>query len=333
MAMVEMVQQLRTKLIERDGAAVPAAFQGVNKQRIEAVLDRIDRATPDMIDAVFALLDDRQTWFTTAPVGTRFCDGATTAHIGCHVGILQRGQGKLDREGRDYWLKPLREVGAIETVTLTEAGFVAGHIVAKSSNSAYRLDSTFVALLQSPATDLERAIATWIGGGASRQRLDRQAQAAAAARQAADTGHSDLIRAACTFYAQFFLQGYVLLFIDDADGDRLDTAKQHRLASASTRYDALGAMPDALFHKPDTNEFAVIEAVTSDGEVDQHKVESVTAMLRKSHQDPIIHFVTAYRTWREAAARQGRHKNLAPGSWLWIMEDGSRRFHVDATTG
>lgn len=333
MAMVDMVQQLRKELIKREGAAVPAAFQGVDKPRIEAVLKRIDRVTPDMIDAVFALLDDRPTWFTTAPAGTRFCDGATTAHIGCHVGILQRDQGKLDREGRDYWLKPLREVGAIETVTLTEGGFVAGHIVAKSSNSAYRLDSTFVALLQSPAKDLDRAIAAWIDGAASRQRLDRQAQAAAAAREAADTGHSDLIQAACKFYAQFFLPGYVLVFIDDGDGDRLDAAKQTRLASASLRYDALGAMPDALFHKPGTSEFAVIEAVTSDGEVDQHKVESVTAMLRKSHQAPIIHFVTAYRTWKEAAARQGKHKNLAPGSWLWIMEDGSRRFHVEATTG
>jgi hypothetical protein len=331
--MVEMVQELRKELIRRDGAAVPDAFQGVSKQRIRTVLERIDRVTPDMIDAVFALLDDRQTWFTTAPAGSLFCDGATTAHIGCHVGILQRDQGKLDREGRDYWLKPLREVGAIETVTLTESGFVAGHIVAKSSNSAYRLDSSFVALLQTPAKNLERAIAAWIDGDTSRQRLDRQAQAAAAARAAADTGHSDLIQAACTLYAQFFLPGYVLLFVDDGDGDRLDTPKRNRLASASLRYDALGAMPDALFHKPGTSEFAVIEAVTSDGEVDQHKVESVTAMLRKSHPDPIIHFVTAYRTWKEAAARQGKHKNLAPGSWLWIMEDGSRRFHVEATAG
>jgi hypothetical protein len=326
------IRAMRKALIKRDGKAVPESFQGVTKQRIEAVLGSIDLRSPDMVDAVFALLDDRQTWFTTAPAGTRFCEGATTAHIGCHVGILQRGQGKLDREGRDYWLKPLRGVGAIETVTLTDSGFVAGHIVAKSSNSAYRLDASFIALLRSDAKDLERAIATWIDGDARRQRLERQAQAAEAARQAADNGHSDLIRAVCTLYARHFLPGYELLFVDDGDGDRLDAAKQTRLASASLRYDALGAMPDALFWKPGTNEFAVIEAVTSDGEVDQHKVDSVTAMLCRSHKNPIIHFVTAYRTWKEAAARQGKHKNLAPGSWLWIMEDGSRRFHVEATT-
>lgn len=32
-----------------------------------------------------------------------------------YIGILQRGgYTKLDREGRDYWLKPLWEIGALE---------------------------------------------------------------------------------------------------------------------------------------------------------------------------------------------------------------------------
>lgn len=28
-------------------------------------------------------------------------DGASTAHLACHIGILQRGTLKLDRESRD----------------------------------------------------------------------------------------------------------------------------------------------------------------------------------------------------------------------------------------
>ena len=95
-----------------------------------------------MVDAVFALLDTRPNWFSKAPSDSAFKDGATTAHVGAHIGILQRGQNtKLDREGRDYWLKPLWEIGAIEKVTLETKSrqFIDGHVKAKSPNSAYRL--------------------------------------------------------------------------------------------------------------------------------------------------------------------------------------------------
>ncbi len=69
------------------------SYQGVTKARVVEVLKAIDRHTDDLTDAVFALLDDQHdSWFTKAPPGTRFCDGASTAHIACHVGILQRGQ-------------------------------------------------------------------------------------------------------------------------------------------------------------------------------------------------------------------------------------------------
>lgn len=329
----EWAEQYRADLEKAGHPVVPAEFQGVNKARIEEVLKRIDLATPDMIDAVFALLDDRPSWFTTAPEGTRFCDGATTAHIGCHIGLLQHEKGKLDREGRDLWVKPLREAGAIEAVLLTDDGFIAGHPKPKSPHSSYRLDVSFVELLQSSAHTLDARIAAWIDGDAKRRRLERQAEAAEAAKAAVDTGHQDLIRSACRLYASYFLPNFVLLATDDSDGARITEAQKAKLREAQLPTDALGAMPDALFWKPGASEFAVIEAVTSDGEVDQTKVESVTAMISKGHKAPIIHFVTAYRTWREAAARQGKHKNLAPGSWLWIMEDGSRRFHVEATTG
>jgi hypothetical protein len=37
---------------------------------------------------------------------------------------------------------------------------------------------------------------------------------------------------------------------------------------------------------------------------------------------------TAYPTWKVAASRQGRYKNLAPDSYLWIVEDPSRQYLV-----
>jgi len=98
-------------------SAVKQQLQGVTKQRIRETLQLIDRATEDMVDAVFALLDDTTlSAFSGAPAGSKFCEGATTAQIAEHVGRFQRGGTKLDREGRDYWIKPLRELGAIEPV-------------------------------------------------------------------------------------------------------------------------------------------------------------------------------------------------------------------------
>lgn len=44
-----------------------------------------------------------------------------TQHIAAHIGTLQRGGTKLDREGRDYWIKPLRDT-VMEAVYLQPLG-------------------------------------------------------------------------------------------------------------------------------------------------------------------------------------------------------------------
>ena len=214
MALEETVKEIRKAAIKAGRDPVPARLQGVTKDRIRAVLTGIDRVSNELVDVVFALLDDIQpSWFSKAPDGARFCDGASTAHLACHVGILQRDDRKLDREGRDYWIKPLREVGAIDAVTLDpdKRIFVAGHPVAKSSNSAYRLADDFKALLQVPEKDVKRLLVAWIAEDAVRRRLDLQAKAAEQARAASDTKHSDLIAAACEFYAPKFLAGFEVL--------------------------------------------------------------------------------------------------------------------------
>ena len=35
---------------------------------------------------------------------------------------------------------------------------------------------------------------------------------------------------------------------------------------------------------------------------------------------------TAYPNWKTAAARQGRYKNIAPETYIWIAEDPSKEF-------
>ncbi|MCB1529707.1 MAG: hypothetical protein H6853_03690 [Rhodospirillales bacterium] len=123
-------------LRERTGGT-PDEFQGVSKDRIRDVLTYLHLGTnADLVDGVFALLDDQtDSWFPKPPKDAKITDGATTAHLGCHIGILQRGGMKLDREGRDYWIKPLRELGGIEAITLMDGEFISGHVKAKSPNS------------------------------------------------------------------------------------------------------------------------------------------------------------------------------------------------------
>lgn len=146
----DIIAKRRQAALDAGHAAVPDAYQGVTRKRVEDVLKTVDRFTPDQRDAVFALLDNiEESWYhykyKNFPKGFKFCDGATTAHVACHFGIWQRGESKSDREGRDYWLKPLWEIGAMEKVFFDANTncFVPGHPVAKSNYTAYRLAPSF----------------------------------------------------------------------------------------------------------------------------------------------------------------------------------------------
>jgi hypothetical protein len=308
--------------------SVPGQFQGIGKERVRATLRLIDRDTDDMTDAVFALLDDvTPSPYTVASSGARFCNGASTAHIAVHVGLFQRQSSKLDREGRDYWIKPLREVGAVEPVYLDPktGGFVAGHPVAKSPNSAYRLTKSFLDVLKAPEETWHEMVSVWASGEQTRVRLTLQAEAAAAARLTVGTKRSDLIRACNDIYAPRFLRGYEVLFIDDGDGDRITSEQRARLAEAGVELGPADSMPDLLLWNREQDSLWVIEAVTSDGEVDLYKRENLTSLAGRARKNG-IGFTTAYPSWTIAKARQAAHKNIAPSTYLWVMEDPSKHF-------
>ena len=86
-------------------------------------------------------------------------------------------------------------------------------------------------------------------------------------------------------------------------------------------------MPDILLWNAADDSLWVIEAVTSDGEVDLHKMRQLSALARRSGKNR-IDFTTAYQTWKVVSNRQSQFKNLAPGTYLWIMEDPSKHFHA-----
>ncbi|HNU05584.1 MAG TPA: BsuBI/PstI family type II restriction endonuclease [Anaerolineae bacterium] len=321
---------LQDSMIQIKDRVLPDQLQGISKDRIRATLRAIDRESDDMVDAVFALLDDiTPSLFPKAQLDARFCDGASTQHIAAHVGMWQRGGARLDREGRDYWIKPLRDIGAIEPVYLKpDVGvFILGHPVPKSPNSAYRLAASFREVLTAPESEWEPRLQAWIQEDTVRARLQRQAELSQLARSAVDTKHSDLVQACQMFYAPAFLPGFQVVYVDDADGDRVSEAQRAALTQAGISLTLADAMPDILLWNAETNWLWVIEAVASDGEVDLHKVQQLSELARRSGK-PGIGFTTAYQTWKAAAARQSRYKNLPPGTHLWIMEDPTKQFHA-----
>ena len=330
MLLHDKVAQLRKTREQAGIPPVPTTLLGVSKERVRKVLTQLTfGSNQDLVDVVFALLDNQtDSWFDKPPKDAHFCDGASTAHLACHVGILQRNAGKLDREGRDYWIKPLRELGGIEPIYLFEDSFIDGHQRAKSPNCAYRLSQDFKAILQASADQWGRMLNAWNNKDAARARLEFQAKAAAAAQQLIGTsGHSSLIQASVSFYAKQFLPGYKIIYVDDGDGDRITDEDRSRLKEAGIELRLADAMPDALLWNPATDWLWVIEAVTSDGEVDLHKkkqLESLCARCGKAG----IGFTTSYRTWKEAATRQGKSPNIAVDTYIWIQEDSSKHFFV-----
>jgi len=330
-----LLSEIREDRLQQGYNAVPESFQGVSKGRIAKVLELLDMNTDDMRDAIFALLDNKlpnQFALKNDPTTNRnpsFSDGATTAQIGAHFGVLQRGVGKADREGRDYWIKPLSDIGAVEKILFhsPEKKFIPGHPIAKSPNSCYRLAPSFVRILQAPDPEYRALLQTWINEDTLRQRLELQAKLGRESARLVDNSHSDLIQSSIKNYARRFLPDFRVLYVDDADGDRVSEVERIKLAEAGIEIRLEDKMPDVILWDESRRYMWIIEAVTSDGEVDKAKVDNLISFAKRNNARH-LGFTTTYKDWKTAGKRQGKHKNLVAHTYLWIEEDPGNNFYI-----
>ena len=58
-----------------------------------------------------------------------------------------------------------------------------------------------------------------------------------------------------------------------------------------------------------------------------HKVAQITRLAERCGKAG-VGFTTTYRTWKEAAARQGKHQNIAYETFIWILGDPAKQFKV-----
>ena len=303
-------------------------YQGIKLSDIKEVLSKLNQFSADKQDAIWCLLNNEfPSPFAKAEEYT-IADGASIAQIGCYVGILMRHAGKLDREGRDYWVRPLIDIAAIERVTYDKGTFVSGHLKAKSPNSAYRLTPPFVELLKKVGSDsFQNDLKNYIA--AVDERLAVFAELEASAKNTlGDSAHKTLIEDSINIYAKTFLPGYVAVFTDYSDGDRVSTEERARLDECGIVFGTIKDLwPDAILYNSEQNSLWFIEAVTSDGEADLHKIEGLKAICDNSNKK-YGGTTTTYETWKRLAARQKSENNLAPNSYIWIRECPNKQFKV-----
>lgn len=309
----------------------PTTPQDIDREKVQTALEIFDRSEKDIIDVVMALLDNKLPSLFKTPEDVKFSDGASIADIGCYVGIWQRRGNKLDREGRDYWIKPLREIGIIEPIewntNLKE--FLIGHLTPKSPNAAYRLDDEFVNILQLDIEHMKQSLKEYKKDNNVASRLKKQAELIQISKNLVGSGsHESLIHSSINVYAPHFLPDYEVCFKDDSDGDRVTQLELDKLNSCGIKLGIGDSWPDVILFNPKENKLWFVEAVTSDGEVDQHKLKGLFHICEKSNKE-FGGATTTYKTWSDFSKRQKTFKNLAMKSYVWIEEDPVKVFYVD----
>lgn len=302
-------------------------------QELLAALGMDKQARADRLAAALLVLTDDQTpnrFANLKKAGLPVSDAARTRHLFDLV-AERIGVDSVDREDRDYVMKPLREVGVLEKRYVVPAKevdkygttVVRGKHFGKSPNNSYGLTPEAEELFAVSSEDWPRALAEWVADEENRRRRVFQRETAGTI-----TGdHLDLIHAAVGALQRLKLKDWELVFVDDGDGDRIEPQWLEKLEPLGLVPDLDSLYPDAILVKQ--RDVWLVDAVVHDGEVDPVRQEQFRTWLSE-RGFRLAGATTAYLTWKAAAARQGKHTNLAIGSSMWIAEDGGRLFQVEA---
>lgn len=308
-------------------------------ERIAELLERLDSYSDLRAACLLGLTDDR----TPHPLpalsgaGLTLSAGATTRQL-FGFAAPRLGKTRIDRELRDDVWPRLRELGIVQrsyVLTASEAR-TEGRLIeygvhrrAKSPNNGYALtDDARRLLLKTSDRDWRRKLDEFVIGDADRRLRVLQHEAAMAAA-VAPGDHALLMRAAADALRATRLPDYELVFIDDADEARIKDEWKKELEPRGLLPDLDSLWPDAILVRDSDRSLWFIDAVTTDGEIDETRRAELGAWAT-ARGYRAAGYTTAYETWKRTAARQARMKNLAVGTNVWIAEDGGKLFSVES---
>jgi BsuBI/PstI restriction endonuclease domain len=123
--------------------------------------------------------------------------------------------------------------------------------------------------------------------------------------------------------------GFELVFVDETDGERIAAKWEKPLDKLGLMPDINSLWPDAILVRRRPKRLWFVDAVKTDGEIDEIRAQALRDWA-KARGFQVAGMTTAYETWRDVARRQGKHKNLALGTTLWVAEDGGKLLNVES---
>jgi hypothetical protein len=275
-----------------------------------------------------------------AEEGYAISAGASTRMLFDAAARNLRRSGRIDRELRDDIFPVLITVGLLEKFHVNSREdfertgdlLVLGeHPVAKSPNSGYvlRPEARYL-LLEVKSRDWPSARDAWLKQDQSRRQQILRRTASEGLKGAAPASrHTVLIEQCITALQNSAASEFELIFIDDADGERVQERWREHLEDLALMPDLASRWPDAILVNSPQRAVWFIDAVTSDGEIDEQRAQDLR-MWAEQKGYRVAGMTTAYANWKRAGSRQASRGNLATGTSIWIAEDGGKLLYVSS---
>lgn len=275
-----------------------------------------------------------------ADMGYSISAGASTRMLFDAAARNLGRSGRIDRELRDDVFPVLITVGLLEKFHVNSREdfersgnllVVGEHPVAKSPNSGYVLQpDARNLLLEVKAGDWPSARDAWLKQSQSRrQQILRKTASNELERAAPASQHTVLIEQCIVALQNSVASEFQLIFIDDADGERIQERWREHLEDLALMPDLASRWPDAILVNSPQRAVWFIDAVTSDGEIDEQRAQDLRLWAeQKGYQ--VAGMTTAYASWKRAGSRQASRGNLAVGTTIWIAEDGGKLLYVSS---
>nr|WP_279285921.1 BsuBI/PstI family type II restriction endonuclease [Clostridium sporogenes] len=210
-------------------------------------------------------------------------------------------------------------------------GFYKGHLIPKSPGLCYKLNKSFIELIKEVHNpNFNQIFEGWIKEESKFKRLNIivESEKINKSKYIKD-GHAKLIDMSIRSYAKNFLKGYEVIYVDDSDGDRVTELEKRNLIKVGIVFgQADDVWPDAILYNKNENSIWFIEAVTSDGEVDEAKMRGLKKICEKSRKK-FGGATTTYIDYTTFAKRQDKNKNIALDSYIWIQCTPDKVFKVE----